>query len=234
MNTDELKFKFLENGSSEAAGYEISAGSKKLNNVKVFEQDINGISFSAMAEVELQSQILTLFQIITEIPSQNIKDGFVIEAGFSLFTLFGTDKAYRIKVQDYTKNPFSDTTDDLTVALRIQSEQLYLLRKYGIAGESVRFDEKILTVKGALSEKMIFMQRSGDCKKGDSGWCIRSAEDTDEHDEPSEYEAIYAFQLLKLRPAIIKVLPLPYEYIAVFDGEYIEAILNENDENLIQ
>jgi hypothetical protein len=201
---------------------------------KVFEQKINGISFSAAAEIELQPQVLTLFQIINGIPPQNIKDGFVIEAGFSLFTLFGTDNTYRIKVPDYTKDPFSDITDDLTVALWIQLEQSNLLRKYDITGESIRFDEKILVVKGALSEKMISLQRSGDCEKGDSGWCIRSTVDMDEHDEPSDYEAIYAYQLVKLRPAIIKVLALPYEYIAVFEGEDIKAILNESDENLIQ
>ena len=205
-----------------------------MANIKVFEQDVNVISYSATAEVELQPQVLTLFQIIKEIPPQNIKDGFVIEAGFSLFTLFGTDNAYRIKVPDYTKDPFSDATDDLTVALWIQLEQSHLLRKYGIAGEPVRFDDKILIVKGALSEKNISLQRSGDCEKGDSGWCIRSIEDTDEHNDPSDYEAIYAYQLLKLCPAIIKVLPLPYEYIVVFEGEDIKAILNENDEDLIQ
>ena len=205
-----------------------------MADVKVFEQDINGNSFSAKAEAELQPQVFTLFEIIEEIPASKIKDGFIIEAGFLLFTLSGKDNVYRIQSPDFTNDPFSSLTDDLSIALFVQLEQMHLLRQYNIVGESTRFDEKILIVKGALSEQKIILQRSGDCSKGDSGWNIRSAEDTEEHDDPSDYEAVHAYQLLKLRQPIIKILSLPYEYLVVFDGNDIEAIINENDENLLE
>ncbi len=48
-----------------------------------------------------------------------------------------------------------------------------------------------------------------------------------------EYESIYAYQLVKLRPALLKVLMLPYDYIVVFDGDTIVEILNENDESVM-
>jgi hypothetical protein len=137
-----------------------------------------------------------------------------------------------IQTPDFLKNPLLDLTDDLT--LQIQLEQTNLLLQYKIDGESIRFDDKILVVKGALSEHSIVLQRSGDCDKGDSGWCIRCAEDEEEHDDPSDYESIYAYQLLKLRKPVMKALSLPYEYIVVFEGEDLKAIINEDDENLIQ
>ena len=37
-----------------------------MANVKVFEQDINGISFSAKVEDELRPATLTLFKIMTK------------------------------------------------------------------------------------------------------------------------------------------------------------------------
>lgn len=50
---------------------------------------------------------------------------------------------------------------------------------------------------------------------------------------PAEgYESLYAYELLQIRPALLKVLALPYHYLAVMDDEQIHAILNENDENI--
>ena len=69
------------------------------------------------------------------------------------------------------------------------------------------------------------MQRTGDVEKGDSGWYIGPVED---NDNPELY-ALYAYQLLKIKPEIIQVLALPYDFMVVFEGNEIKAVLNEND-----
>ena len=51
--------------------------------------------------------------------------------------------------------------------------------------------------------------------------------------DATEYESIYAYQLLNIRPSILKVLMLPYDYIVVIDGEDIIELLNEKDESII-
>jgi hypothetical protein len=64
-------------------------------------------------------------------------------------------------------------------------------------------------------------------EKGDSGWYIG------EVDQPqNELKAIYSYQLLPLRPALLKVLALPVGYVVVFENDRIEAILNEQNEQL--
>ena len=73
----------------------------------------------------------------------------------------------------------------------------------------------------------VYLQRARDCDKGDSGWYIDPVDETEETD--GELEAYYAYQLLKIRPSIIQVLALPYEYLVVFEKDKIKAILDDND-----
>jgi hypothetical protein len=206
-----------------------AAGADKL---QVFEKDIAGNVFSVKAEAALQPQANTLFQIIEEIPAERIKDGFRIEAGFTMFTLSKSGNTYCVKAPDYSKNPLIDFTDDLTLAMWVQLEQTHFLRKYGITGESVKFSDRITVAKAALNERKINMQRFADRSEGDSGWCIESTSSGVTADAADNYEAFYAYRLLILRPALVKVLALPSEYIAVFDGDDIKAILDPFDNDI--
>ena len=51
--------------------------------------------------------------------------------------------------------------------------------------------------------------------------------------DTTEYESIYAYQLLNIRPSVLKALMLPYDYIVVIDGDDIIELLNEKDESII-
>ena len=200
--------------------------------MKTYRNSINGITFIAAAEEKLYPQVQILFQSIEEVPFENIKNGYLLEIGFTVFTLVEKDGVYIIFAPDYKNNPFTDTVEDLTAALRIQSQQIDLLKSYNIKWENIRFDDKIIVAKNALQENHIFMQRNSDCNKGDSGWCVKSV-DNDETDDADNYEAFYVYQLLELRPELLKVLAFPYDYIIVFEGDVLKAILNEQDEDIM-
>lgn len=78
-----------------------------------------------------------------------------------------------------------------------------------------------------MDKEKLFMERiEPDLEKGDSGWFINTLEDDS---EDIEYEAIYAFQLLYLRPEIMSVLILPPEFIVLVDKNTIEKVINENE-----
>lgn len=195
--------------------------------MKNYSSTINGITFSASAEEPLYPQVQILFHVIGEIPPEDIKNRYTVQIGFSVFFLVQKGNDYCIAAPDYTKSPFSDTTEDLTIALYIQLEQGHLVKLYNLQPEDIRFDDEIVIAKNALQEKDIMLQRFSDL--GGSGWCISSIENRD----IDEYETLYAYQLLTIRPELIKVLALPYEYIVVFLGDTIDAILNEKDENIM-
>ena len=198
---------------------------------------INGIEFSVRADESIISQAQLLFRAIKTIPVEKIRDGYKFEIGFSVFICTTTDDGYKIVVPDYVNSPFLNTTDDLTIALWILLEQIELLNMYGIEGVSTRFDDEIVIAKNALENPIISLQRYSDLGKGASGWCVEALEKKSDGTfktiAAKEYESIYAYQLLKKRPALIKVLALPYDFIVAFDGDQISEILNESNESVI-
>ena len=99
------------------------------------------------------------------------------------------------------------------------------MRKINVDGLTIKFSDKIILSKGVLELEKIYLQRNGDVEKGDSGWYIGPVEDKN----TTELHALYAYQLLKIKPEIIQVLALPNDYIVVFEGKEIKAVLNEND-----
>ena len=139
------------------------------------------------------------------------------------------ENGYSILAPDYGKNPLTDNTEDLCAALIIQLEQGMILHSVGLEGELVSYLDKIVCHKGVLDTDKIYMERTKGYKKSDSGWYIGAVEGI----EPSEeLEAFYAFQVIKLRPSIIKVLALPSGYLAVFNGDELEAVINEQNEEI--
>lgn len=203
--------------------------------MQTYIEEINGVKYKFCAEELLYSQMQPLLLAIEKIPKAELHSGYKIEAGFSLFILLETSEGYDIAVPDYAGNPFENITEDLTIALWIQLEQTDILRMYKLSGETIRFDDKIVIEKNALENPHISLQRFSDL--GGSGWCIKAIEKDAggnyKNEEAGEYEAYYAYQLLQIRPALLKALLLPYEYLVVFDGEEIVEILNEKDESIL-
>lgn len=204
--------------------------------MKTYTSEINGTKYSLCTEEPLYAQALSMFRAIRTIHQEKLKNGFKLQIGFSLFIFVETAEGYQIVMPDYTKSPFTDTTEDLTIALWIQLEQADLLQLYHLPGETVRFDDKIVAAENVLQKNQISLQRFTDL--GESGWCVEEIKKGDNGEffpvTANAYESYYIYQLLKIRPALIKALVLPYEYIVVFDGDNIVEILNEQNESVME
>lgn len=133
---------------------------------------INGIKYYFKTEKVLYFQSESLRKTIKGIPVSKLCDNYKIEIGFSLYILKKRehDEAYDILIPDYKKLPFTDTTDDLSLAFLIQLEQVSLLQKYNLSGIVVRFDDEIMVAKDALTKSTICLQRFHELNG--SGWCI--------------------------------------------------------------
>jgi hypothetical protein len=197
--------------------------------MKKFEKVILGKTIIATAEKELEPQIENLFVILEQVESNKLIDGFSIQVGWSVYYLHEKETGkFILMTPDYSKNPFEDISEDLTLALWVQLEQGHFLRKINIDGLSIKFSDKILLTKGVLELEKIYLQRTGDVERGDSGWYIGPVEDYD----TTELYSLYAYQLLKIKPEIVQVLALPNDFVVVFEGSEIKAVLNENDEDV--
>lgn len=197
--------------------------------MKEFIKSIGDKIIIIEAKTELHPQVESLFQILSKIEGRKLVDGFSLQVGWTIYFLSKKEDGYHLFAPNYNENPFENTTEDLTVALWIQLQQSRFLRKLNLSGEAIKFSDKIVTAKNIAQVDNIYLQRSGDCEKGDSGWYIGPV---NKDDDTEELEAFYAYQLLKLRPELIKALVLPFEYMAIFEKDEIKAILNENDEDI--
>ena len=129
-----------------------------------------------------------------------LEDGSSIQIGWSFIKIRREGDKLIVAEPNFSGDPFQETNDDLTCTLKVQAEQNDVLSALGLEGTPVP-------------------------KSGDSGWYIGEVEQPQ-----NELIAIYVYQLLQLRPAILQVLALPKGYIVVFQNNEIETILNEQNE----
>lgn len=203
--------------------------------MNTYTKEINGIKYTIKVDDMLYFQSQALWRAIYDIPVGRLKDGFKIQIGFSLYILQKAISGYCIVTPDYESTPFLKVNEDLTLAFWIQMEQLDMLQKYHINGETIRFDDKIAVAKGSIVKPKICLQRFRDL--GGSGWCVneifQNKDGKFSNVDTTEYESIYAYQLLNIRPSVLKALMLPYDYIVVIGGDDIIELLNEKDESII-
>ena len=138
--------------------------------MKEFEKIIMDKTIIVSAEKELEPQIEMLFDILEQVDHNKLIHGFSLQVGWSIYYLHERETGNFIMTSpDYSKNPFEDTTEDLTLALWVQLEQGHFLRKINVDGLSIKFSDKIILSEGVLELEKIYLQRNGDSEKGDSG-----------------------------------------------------------------
>lgn len=64
-----------------------------------------------------------MLDIIGNIESIRLKDKFKVQVGWSIFIIVEYSEGFDIVAPDYIRNPFSESTDDLTISVWIQLEQ---------------------------------------------------------------------------------------------------------------
>lgn len=111
----------------------------------------------------------------------------------------------------------------------VQLEQNDVLHRLGVEGEAASFSDKVVAAKGILDHPRVYLERTRNPPKGDSGWYIGPVEGGQ---EKLELEAFRVYELLARRPSLLRALGLPSGYLVVFHGDDIDAVLNEDDVDL--
>ena len=119
--------------------------------------------------------------------------------------------------------------ESVNISLLILAQQNDILNKLKITGEPVLFSDKVVYDDDCLSKKRVYLERLTDVSEGDSGWYIGNPEDKTSE---TNLKALYVYQLISIRPELLSVLSLPSEYVAIFDADKIEAIVNSNNVNM--
>lgn len=179
----------------------------------------------------LSEQAKWLAELIVDMSRNgvSIEGGVKIQFGWSFLIFRNFDDNQLILCEpDFSRNPFSEEKNSIDSTLEVQALQNSFAKRCGVDPIATLFKDKIILVKGCLNKEKLFMERiEPDLENGDSGWFIKTMEDDS---EDVEYEAIYAFQLLKLRPELMSVLMLPPGFIVLVDKNTIEKVINEKNE----
>lgn len=164
-------------------------------------------------------------------PGRGLADGVFVQVGWSLLQLRQDGGELAVCEPDFDGNPLRDFRDDVTRTLTVLARQNLLHKHLGIERTPVRYDDKVVFAKGSLFERRVYAQRQQP-REGDSGWYVGRVDDGNGPPGRDDLEARYLFQLLDSRPRLLDIAALPEGYIVVFDGETIEAVLDQDD-NLV-
>lgn len=193
--------------------------------------EMSGKSIIMRYSSRLSEQANWLAELIVDMNQKGIslESGVKIQFGWSflIFRNFG-DNQLIVCEPDFSGNPFSEEKNSIDFTLEIQAVQNTFVKRCGVEPIATLFQDKIILAKECLNKEKLFMERiEPDLEKGDSGWFINTLEDDS---EDIEYEAIYAFQLLKLRPELISVLMLPPGFIVLVNKNTIEKVIDSNNQ----
>jgi hypothetical protein len=196
--------------------------------------DGNRLTFRCHEALHLQAEWLLNFvrNIAKKGESEVLRDGNKIQFGWSVLTVVESGPGSFVLVEpDFSDDPFHGVRDNLACTLRVQADQNAFSMKIGVKPIVTSFRDKVVYSKSCIGERSIYLERRRP-RPTDSGWFIGSNRHDYAHSESEELTACYAYELLRLRPEVMKVLQLPPGYLIAFDGPDVEAVLARDDETV--
>ena len=162
-----------------------------------------------------------------------LDDGKRIPVGWSMLTFRRqADGSLHAFEPDFSPGSSSTERPGATETLRMQALQLGFANLVGAKPETTGFRDKVVLEKGCLAEDDLYMTREPPVPaKGDSGWFIGARR---RRDSEAELEAIFAYQLLQLRPELFPALILPAGSMVAADRLGIERVANSSNVMLYQ
>jgi hypothetical protein len=189
--------------------------------------------FHVVAECagDLRPQAEGLLEVLAKLHARGpaLHDGTAVQFGWSLLRLLADDKELVVCEPDFAGDPFHNFVPTVETTLRVTVQQVALLKFIGAneAGPDSRFQDRLIAARGWLRTDHIYLERSSpDPAKHESGWYVGQVEGGKGEMTADDLEALYVYQLLRLRPALMKVLALPAGYLVVFRGGAIEAVVD--------
>jgi len=184
----------------------------------------------ANCDPDLVEQANSLLRMIEEAgeSASGLRDGFVIEFGWAPLRLRIEKAEFIVYEPDYS-NDVNQFVPSVSKTLRVVAEQAALLNSLGLEGVVARYNQGVALKREVLDLHRIYLHRRKPVSDRDSGWYIGPANNPGEPPESSQLDAIYVYHLLDVRPALLRVMALPLEYIAVFAGDQIEAVVNPSN-----
>ena len=184
----------------------------------------------AYCDSDLAEQANGLLRMIEEADEHvgGLRDDTVIEFGWVPLRLRAENDEFVVCEPDYAGD-VNQFVPSVSRTLRVVAEQTALVNALGVEGVAAKYSQGVVLQCGVLDLRRIYMHRRQPVSDRDSGWYIGPADDIGEPRDPSQLDAIYVYRLLNVRPALLRVMALPSEYLVVFDRDEIEAVVDPSN-----
>jgi hypothetical protein len=195
------------------------------------------VTLVARCEPQLEAQADAVLRRIVAQHSGGVglTDRVKISFGWSELQLQRRGSELLVCEADYTRNPWSDVREDISLAINIGRAQAELAKKVSVKVLLCTFSQSIQTAAGCLAEEEILMWRIRKPKPEDSGWFIGPVdqERLARVHEQGDYDPILSYQLVSLRPELIPALILPMEFKVHFRGKDMISVKDGYDNELL-
>ena len=171
-------------------------------------KEISGKKVLIKCEEFLKDQGNWLLSVFEKEVADKICDDLKIQVGFTMFI-------------------FKDTTENISISLILQFQLNETVKKLDVSYEDIAFDDELLLLSKARNADNIYLERSKNYGKGQSGWYIGAVNMTEEIPKPEKgnVESIAVCDILKFRPDLLKLLALPKGYIiTIIHNEIVEIM----------
>ena len=195
---------------------------------------LGGKTLAVACDPALREQAEGLLDALAGLDARGpaLRDGSTIQFGWSRLTLRADGPDLLVHEPDFAADPRRALSPRVDHTLRVLVAQTALLRTVGLEGDTVPYDGRVLIARGVLEEPAIYMERKPPVDSRDSGWYVGPTADRGELGV-DDLELVYVHDLLRLRPALLALLPLPVGTLAVLDTERVTAIFDANGNALL-
>lgn len=165
-----------------------------------------------------------LLRLLGELEScgPTLVDGARVPMGWCELAVVAEGDDLVLREPRFATDPFIEFADDISQTLAIVADQAAFAEQLGVARQPTAFDDVIAVAPGSLGVHRIFAERRA------SGWVVGTRDGTDEP-PADDWIHLHVFELLALRPALLRVLSLPLGYLVALEGDVIETVLDDHD-----
>jgi hypothetical protein len=165
-----------------------------------------------------------------------IKEGSRIAYGWSQLTIadnLAERGTLEVQEPDFDGDPMHDTRSgvyDTTDVLFLQGR---LCKQLKVEPTAAWFAHGVVLMRGVLDQKKVYLQRQAPSSQQDTGWYIGPV-DKKAQPKPEDLETLPVWKIFQQRRNLLEAMALPVGYLAVFNGSYLEAVLDPNNREVLR
>jgi hypothetical protein len=153
-----------------------------------------------------------------------LRKGYRMRFGWSVLTLRAEDGGLRVCEPRFSGDALTELSPTLDTTLGVLVEQVGWLRRLGVHGEDVSFDQQVVLAEGALEAAETFALRSPATSESDSGWSVAPVPDGQQDVDLGRLTPLPVHRLVDTAPGLLPVLALPEGYLVRLRGRDVREI----------